>query len=146
MALEVELEVLKTVVTKLDSSLEKISEVSNSIGRLLAVHDERIDQLEKSDDKRADDIKEIHSRITTQTREIVDKISALEKNMEERMRDGAKAAKEQHQDIQKEIQNDITKLDDRIGVVERWRWYLMGAAATVGFIIGNISDIAKYLK
>ena len=142
MALEVELEVLKTVVTKLDSSLEKISEVSNSIGRLLAVHDERIDQLEKSDDKRADDIKEIHSRITTQTREIVDKISALEKNMEERMRDGAKAAKEQHQDIQ----NDITKLDDRIGVVERWRWYLMGAAATVGFIIGNISDIAKYLK
>ena len=42
MALETELEVLKSVVNKLDSSLEKISEVSNSIGKLLAVHDERM--------------------------------------------------------------------------------------------------------
>lgn len=146
MGLEVELEVLKTVVTKLDSSIEKISEVSNSIGKLLAVHDERIDQLEKTADARNDDIKELHSRITTQTREIVDKITSLEKNIEDRMRDSAKAAKEQHEAIQKEIQNDITKLDDRIGVVERWRWYLMGAAAAIGYLIGNITDIIKILK
>ena len=146
MAIESEIEVLKSVVNKLDSSLEKISEVSNNIGRLLAVHNERLDQLEKTSDQRADDIKELHSRITTQTREIVDKIAALEKNMEERMRAGALAAKEQHQDIQKEIQADITKLDDRIEVVERWRWYLMGAAATVGYLIGNFADIVKILK
>ena len=64
MGLEVELEVLKTVVSKLDTSLEKISEVSNSIGRLLAVHDERIDQLEKSSDKRTDEIKELASYLS----------------------------------------------------------------------------------
>ena len=146
MAIESEIEVLKSVVNKLDSSLEKISEVSNNIGRLLAVHNERLDQLEKTADQRNDDIKELHSRITTQTREILDKITALEKNMEERMRDGAKAAKEQHQEIQKEIQLDITKLDDRIGIIERWRWYLMGGAAVVGYVIGNFADIVKILK
>jgi ABC-type transporter Mla subunit MlaD len=146
MALEVELEVLKTVVTKLDSSLEKISEVSNSIGRLLAVHDERIDQLEKSSDKRSDEIKELHSRITTQTREILEKITSLEKNMEDRMRDNANSTKLQHQDIQKEIKQDIIKLDDRIGIIERWRWYLMGGAATIGFAAGNMLDWIKFLK
>lgn len=146
MALEVELEVLKTVVTKLDSSLEKISEVSNSIGRLLAVHDERIDQLEKSSDKRSDEIKELHSRITTQTREILEKISSLEKNMEDRIRDSASSSKQQHQDIQKEIKQDIIKLDDRLGIVERWRWYIMGGAATIGFAIGNAFDFIKILK
>ena len=102
--------------------------------------------MEKNADQRTDDIKELHSRITTQTREIVDKIIALEKNMEERMRASAIAAKEQHQDIQKEIQADITKLDDRLGIVERWRWYIIGAAATIGYVIGNFADIAKILK
>lgn len=145
MAIETELEVLKSVVNKLDSSLEKISEVSNSIGRLLAVHDERIGQLEKIADSRDGDIKELHSRITTQTREIVEKIASLEKNIEERMRDSAKAAKEQHEQIQKEIQVDVNKLDVRLGVLERWRWYLMGGAAAVGYLSGH-ADLLKFLK
>lgn len=145
MGLEVELEVLKTVVSKLDTSLEKISEVSNSIGRLLAVHDERIDQLEKSSDKRTDEIKELHSRITTQTREILEKIASLEKNMEDRMRFAADSSKQQHQDIQKQIQADIVKLDDRVGSVERWKWYIVGAGSLLGFIIGNFAEWFKII-
>ena len=146
MAIESEIEVLKSVVNKLDSSLEKISEVSNNIGRLLAVHNERLDQLEKNADQRGDDIKELHSRITTQTKEILEKISALEKNMEERMRANGVAAKEQHQEIQKEIQADVNKLDDRLATVERWRWYIIGGAVTIGYLIGNLADIIKFLK
>lgn len=146
MAIESEIEVLKSVVNKLDSSLEKISEVSNNIGRLLAVHNERLDQLEKNADQRTDDIKELHSRITTTTREILEKISALEKNMEERMRANGVAAKEQHLEIQKEIQADVNKLDERLGTVERWRWYIIGGAVTIGYLIGNLADIVKFLK
>lgn len=145
MAIETELQVLKTVVNKLDSSLEKISEVSNSIGKLLAVHDERIGQLEKIADSKEVDIKELHSRITTQTKEIVEKIAALEKNIEERMKDTAKTAREQHEQIQEEIQVDVDKLDKRIGVIERWRWYLMGGAAAIGYITGH-ADLLKFLK
>ena len=47
MASDVEVQVLKQVVFKLDASLDKISEVSYSIGKLLAVHEERLDSLEK---------------------------------------------------------------------------------------------------
>ena len=145
MAIETELEVLKTVVNKLDSSLEKISEVSNSIGRLLAVHDERIGQLERVSESKEAAIKDLHSRITTQTKEIVDKIAALEKNIEERMKETSKLTKEQHRQIQDEIEVDVEKLDRRIGVIERWRWYLMGGAAAIGYISGH-ADLLKFLK
>jgi ABC-type transporter Mla subunit MlaD len=145
MAIETELEVLKTVVNKLDSSLEKISEVSNSIGRLLAVHDERIGQLERVSESKEAAIKDLHSRITTQTKEIVDKIAALEKNIEERMKETSKFTKEQHQQIQDEIEVDVEKLDRRISVIERWRWYLMGGAAAIGYISGH-AGLLKFLK
>jgi seryl-tRNA synthetase len=145
MAVETELEVLKNVVNKLDSSLDKISEVSNSIGRLLAVHDERIDQLEKVADRRNDDIRDVNTRIETQTREIVNKITALEKNIEERMRKSAEDSRNQHLEIKKEIQADVSKLDSRLAIIERWRWYLLGAAAAVGYMTGH-SDLLEFLK
>ena len=138
MALEVELEVLKTVVTKLDSSLEKISEVSNSIGRLLAVHDERLNSLEKTSDRRNDEIKDLHSRITTQQREIMDKLEDMEKRLEERMTAQGKASKAQHDEIKEEIQEDVKRLDDRIGTLEKWKWYIIGAGAAVGYLVSNV--------
>lgn len=146
MALESEIGVLKSVVTKLDSSLEKISEASNNIGRLLAVHNERLVQLEKTSDQRSDDIKELNQRISHQTKEIVEKITCLEKTMEARLSANSNESKKQHQDIQKEIKNDITALDDRLGILERWRWYIIGASAAIGYLIGNLADIVKFLK
>lgn len=146
MALESEIGVLKSVVTKLDSSLEKISEASNNIGRLLAVHNERLVQLEKTSDQRSDDIKELNQRITHQTKEIIEKITSLEKTMEARLSANSNELKKQNQDIQKEIQHDIGTLDDRIAILERWRWYIIGGAAAIGYLIGNLADIVKFLK
>lgn len=145
MGADVEIEVLKSVVNKLDSSLEKISEVSNSIGRLLAVHDERLNSLEKVSDKREKEIDELHSRITTQTKEIVDKLESMESRIEKRMTDGAAASTAQHLTIQNELKADITKIDNRLLIVERWRWYLIGGAAMLGYLIGHLGDIKKFL-
>ena len=146
MAIESELEVLKSVVNKLDSSLEKISEVSNSIGRLLAVHDERIGQLEKTSEKRIDDIKELHSRITTQTREIVDKIDDLEKTLDSKIKTNIDEMKNQYKDIVNNMDDDFSKMSSRVELLERWRWYVLGGAITIGYLIGNLTDILKILK
>lgn len=145
MAIESEVEVLKTVVSKLDASIEKIAQVSGDIGKILAVHEQRLDSIEKVSDKRSEEIKELHSRITTQTREIVDKIDKMEQRLEDKMALGAAAAKTQHEEIQKEIQKDIAKVASRVDILEQWRWYILGAAGTVGFILGNL-DLLKFLK
>ena len=142
MALESEIEVLKSVVTKLDSSLEKISEAANNIGRLLAVHNERLVQLEKASDQRSDEIKELNQRISHQTKEIVEKIASVEKTMEDRLRANSGELMKLHQ----KTQSDLTTFDDRIGILERWRWYIIGGAAAIGYLIGNLADIVKFLK
>jgi chromosome segregation ATPase len=146
MAIETEVGVLKSVVSKLDTSIEKITQVSGDISKILAVHEQRLDGLDKVSDQRADEIKELHSRITTGNREIMDKISDMESRLDQKLHDGAKAAKEQHEKIQKEIQVDIKAIADRVDILERWRWMIVGGAIVVGYIIGNLDLFTKILK
>lgn len=143
MAIESEVEVLKSVVTKLDASIEKISQVSTDIGKLLAVHEQRIDQLEKTDSRRIDDIKEIHSRITTGNRELMDKMDDLENKIEERMQKAAESATAQHKQIQTEISAEIKSLEVRIDLLERWKWIVIGGSMVVGYLISNFSFFSK---
>jgi chromosome segregation ATPase len=138
MAFDTEIEVLKSVVNKLDSSLEKISEVSNSIGKLLAVHDERLNSLEKVSDKKDREIDELHSRITTQTREIMDKLETMGAKIDDRMKSAAEQSTAQHNDIKKEIQNDIKQIENRLTSLEQWKWYVLGGAAVIGYILHTV--------
>ena len=80
--------------TKLDVTIEKISDVSNNISRLLAVHEERLDVLHSMDkeldqkivkhrDDITEDIKELHSRITNNNQELVDAIHSVERSIKE---------------------------------------------------------------
>ena len=154
MALESEVEVLKSVVTKLDASIEKITQVSGDIGKILAVHEQRLDSIEKVSDQRNDEIKEIHSRITTQTREVVEKIDQLQTRLEHKMQAGSVQAQLQHEEIQKAVQADIQKvaatLDSdikevtkRVDVLESWRWMIVGGAIFLGYVVGHLDIFSK---
>ena len=92
------------------------------------------------------DVKEIHSRITTGNREIVDKIESMDAAINERMIKSAESATKQHHDIQVEIQKDINKVTDRVDVLERWRWMIVGGAIVLGYILGNLDVIARLVK
>ena len=118
---------------------------------------ERIAKLEaqvesiKEDVKEVrEDIKELHSRITTQTREIVEKMDDMQTRLEHKMTAGALAAKQQHEDIQKALQEDIKSLDkdvkgvsNRVDVLEKWRWMIVGGAIVIGYIVGNLDLFSK---
>jgi DNA repair exonuclease SbcCD ATPase subunit len=89
------------------------------------------------------DIKELHSRITTSNREIVDKIDDMQTRIEHKMNAQALASTQQHQEIQKEIRNDIEKISERVTSLEKWKWYVIGAAGVIGFLIANVVDLTK---
>ena len=134
MVVDIEVGVLKSVVAKLDTSLEKIAEVSNNISRLLAVHDERINNIEKNADNRDLEIKDLHVRITSQTKEIFDKLDHIETRLEDRIKA-----------LEKSIKGDHAKIDGRVLVLEKWRWYLLGAAAIIGYLVSYM-DLKTLLK
>ena len=103
------------------------------------------------------DVKEIHSRITTGNREILEKIESMETKLEKRMQDSAVAAKQQHEDIQKALQEDlraavrqldvdINKVSTRVDILERWRWMIVGGAIVVGYLISHLDLLSKVFK
>ena len=111
---------MKMIYSRLDKAIEKISDVSNSINRMLAVHEEKISQQEeaqiRSEQDTNNDIKELHSRISTNTRELMNLMS------------------EQHKEQTDAMTKLKTELQGRVGVLEKWRWLIIGGSIVVGFI------------
>jgi predicted nucleic acid-binding Zn-ribbon protein len=114
---------------------------------------ERIAKLEVQVDAIKDDVselkgdvKDLHSRITTGNREILDKIDSMESKMGSRMDDSAKAAKKQHDEIEKNLRVDIIKIIDRVDVLERWRWMIVGGAVALGYLISHLELFFNILK
>ena len=121
---------------RLDIAIEKLTDVSNSIHRMLAVHEEKIarqeeaifsaeEQIEIRRNELATKIDELHSRITTNTKEI--------------MTAAATNAAAQN----KEIQKMRDELISRVGVLERWRHVLIGGSIVVGFMIHKFIDFGS---
>ena len=132
--LKKELEDQRKIHDRLDIAIEKLTDVSNSIHRMLAVHEEKIARQEEAifeaeqqiEVRRSEllvKIDELHSRITTNTKEIMT------------------AAAEQHAQQNKEIQKLHTELNSRIGVLEKWRHIVYGGSIVIGFLIHKFLDI-----
>lgn len=92
------------------------------------------------------DVKEIHSRITTGNREIIDKMDDMQTRIEHKMQANAQISQDQHVAISKQVGEDIDKIKGRVSDLEKWKWYVIGAAAAIGFLIGNVQKIAEILK
>ena len=113
---------------RLDVAIEKLTDVSNSIHRMLAVHEEKIarqeeaifqaeEQIEVRRSELSKRLDELHSRITTNTKEIMS------------------AALIQHQQQNREIQKIKDELVSRVGVLEKWRHVLIGGSIVIGFML-----------
>lgn len=114
---------------------------------------ERIAKLEAQVDAIKDDVaelksdvKEIHSRITTGNREIMDKIEAMTNSLETKMRLNAAQASEQHLEIEKNVKRDVDELSEKISLIEKWKWMIVGGAIVLGYVIGNLDPITKIFR
>ena len=73
------------------------------------------------------DIKDLHSRITTGNREIMDKL-------DEKIDELARNDKAQHE----ALRQAMLEVKTRVDVLERWRWMVVGAAIVVGWILNKM--------
>ena len=120
---------------RLDIAIEKLTDVSNSIHRMLSVHEERIanqqdsiieaeQKIEIRRNELSKQIDELHSRITTNTKEIMT------------------AAASQHTQQNREIQKIKDELAARVGVLEKWRHVLIGCSIVAGFILHKFVNLS----
>ena len=112
---------IKVIFSRLDVAIEKITDVSSCVNRMLAVHEEKIANAEEAQVRAnvefTNDIKELHSRVTSNYKELTEMITLQHK--------------EQALHIQ-QLQND---LNGRVGILEKWRWLIIGGSIVMGFII-----------
>ena len=122
-----EVDDMKGIHVRLDSAIEKIAEVSSSFHTVIAVHEEKLarqeETLEESEKQLRVNVQELHSRITTNAKETSQHMSEMERRLLDEL-----------QTIRKEMSN-------RVGMLEKWKWVIVGGSIVAGFIIQKVITI-----
>ena len=125
---------------RLEVAIGKLSDCAISIKAMLATQEQKLTRAEQTDDdifitlesrrKEWDnDLKELHSRITTNSR----KLREHQIESEQTMLNELRAMK--------------TQLSERVGVLEKWRWLIIGGSIIIGLMMSNPSgNIWEFLS
>ena len=79
--LEAKLENFETLVSRLDSAIEKIAEVNNNVSRMLAVHEQRISKQEEIDEILFDKIDKLRDKMDSDHDSVSQRLSILERKL-----------------------------------------------------------------
>ena len=119
---------------RLEVAIEKLSDIGVSCKQMLSQQQTRLERAEQTDDdifitlesrrKEWDnDLKELHSRITTNSRELRE----FQIQSENKMLDEIRAVR--------------TQLSERVGVLEKWRWLIIGGSIIIGLMMSNPDNL-----
>ena len=115
---------------KLEVAIEKLTEITISLKGMLVQQETKLAKAEETDNdifvtlesrqvKWDNDLKELHSRITTNARELREHQIMSENKM------------------LNELRNLRQQLDNRVAILEKWRWIIVGGSIIVGLMISN---------
>ena len=123
---------------RLEIAIDKLSEIVISCKQMLAQQEQKLQKAEQTDDdifitlesrrKEWDsDLKDLHSRISTQARDL----------------------RESQYQSENKLLNEIravrTQLSERVGVLEKWRWLIIGGSIIIGLLISNPESMLMQL-
>ena len=127
--LKKDIENVSNLNRRLDTAIEKLTDVSTSIKSMLAVHEEKINRQEQIDEIIFDKLKDRASEIDVVHKELSREIQQLEKRLL--------------------IEIKSMKLDfgARVGILEKYRWFIMGGAIVIGWILStNFKTIIEMMS
>ncbi len=120
-----EVKSVANVNVKLDNTIDKLTDISSSIKSMLAVHEEKLSKNEDIDKaifsllenrrKESDNkFEDIHSRLNKSVKDLRDEVELSEKR------------------LMCEIKQLNINLGNRVGMLEKYRWMIIGGAIIVG--------------
>lgn len=104
--LEEKLSAYEQMMERIDTAIQKIGDTSQNISQMLAIHNEKIEQCNRTDNIIVKMIEDI-------------KISS----------------KEQHEEISKKLGERITKVEEKVETLSRFRWMAAGVISLCVIII-----------
>ena len=123
---------LKDVVDKLENSIDKLTSISSCMERMLAVHENVNDNQKQVNDFLFDKLEQEREENKREHHEIAEKLSEMSNSL----RADISALKQLDSDR-------MEKLEQKVSVLEQWRFMVIGGAAAIGALS---SLIVKYIS
>ena len=118
-SLRKDIENVNNINGRIDTAIDKLTDVSSSIKSMLAVHEEKITRQEKIDEVIFDKLKDRADEISDVYRELKRDIETSEKR------------------LLIEIKGLKIDIGGRVGMLERYKWLIMGGAIVLGWILSK---------
>lgn len=109
-----DMELLSHLAEKFDVAIDKLSDVSTSVDKMLAIHDNRLQYQEHQSEL-------IHQRISDMKKEMIDEFK----------------------DLRKENSQQHKAVEERLARLEKWRWIVVGASAAFGFVVAQMEAVSN---
>ena len=114
---------------RLDTAIQKLTDVSTSIKQMLAVHEEKISRQEQIDEIIFDKLKERAGEIDTVHKELSKEIQQVEKK------------------LLLEIRQMKLDIGGRVGILEKYKWLGIGGAIVIGWVFStNFKTIIEMMS
>src|SRR5210317_15837 len=124
-----ELENVNSIQGRLDTAIDKLTDVSTSIKSMLAVHEEKIQRTEQIDDIIFKKLKDRDSEVDEVFRDLKREMDQVEKRLLNEIRS---------------LRNDIS---GRVGVLEKYKWIILGGFFVIGWILSkNLMPLIKMVN
>ena len=117
--LKKDIENVTNIQSRIDTAIEKMTDVSTSIKSMLAVHEEKLAKQEQIDEVIFDKLKERQSSINQVYDDLNKNITQVERR------------------LLLEIKTLKHDMNSRVGMLEKWKWLIIGGAIVVGFILSR---------
>ena len=118
-SLKKDIENINNIHGRLDTAIDKLTDVSTSIKSMLAVHEEKIQRQEQVDDIIFRKLKERDSEVDDIFRDLQREMDQVEKRLLNEIRS---------------LRNDI---GGRVGVLEKYRWIILGGFLAIGWVLSK---------
>ena len=112
-----DMELVSALAEKFDISIDRLTEVSTSVDKMLAVHEMRLENQEQQREI-------LHQRISDLKRDITDEFRLLRDEN-----------RKQHAEV-----------NERLSKLEKWRWLVVGMATAVGFLVAQMGKISEFFS
>ena len=112
-----DMELVSALAEKFDIAIDRLTEVSTSVDKMLAVHEMRLENQEQQREI-------LHQRISDLKRDITDEFRMLRDEN-----------RKQHAEV-----------NERLSKLEKWRWLVVGMATAVGFLDAQMGKISEFFR
>ena len=127
--LKKDVEQVNQIHNRLDTAIDKLTDVSTSIKQMLAVHEEKISRQEQTDEVIFTKLRERQLEIDTVYKELQKEIQQTEKR------------------LLIEIKSLKLDIGGRVGTLEKYKWLILGGSIVVGWILSrNFAHIDQMMS